>query len=362
MLAGWVVTDAMLPRGAAPTTDGIDLVNGMAHDPKANFHDGIIEFDLTTPRTAFAGVAFRMQSLANYEIIYFRADSGRWASVQYQPVWEGETTWQLYNDDGYQRALRRGLTGPLHVKILIAGSRADVYVAGDSTPALVVRELKRSPAAGGIGFWVAGGDDTTNANAGIHGLSVSSSSPRLAAALRETHPPEQLLRWRVSPRMPSDSIDTPLTPPASIAAASTWKIVDAEPSGLINLTRAIGNPAGPQRVNVFGGAGWGIAFARTTIVSPRAQTRRLYLSYSEGIGVYLNGTRVYAGQNQNGPSKLGVVGPETEFVDLALRPGDNDVLLAITDRAFGWGFRARLDSFSGVQLSTKIATAQPTRP
>jgi hypothetical protein len=38
------------------------------------------------------------------------------------------------------------------------------------------------------------------------------------------------------------------------------------------------------------------------------------------------------------------------------------VLLAITDRAFGWGFRARLDSFSGVQLSTKIATAQPTRP
>jgi hypothetical protein len=248
------------------------------------------------------------------------------------------------------------------VKILIAGSRADVYVAGDSVPALVVRELKRSPATGGIGFWVAGGADTTNANAGIHGLSVSSSPPRLAATLRETHPPEQLLRWRVSPRMPSDSIDVPLTPPESIAAVSTWKIVDAEPSGLINLTRAIGNPAGPQRVNVFGGAGWGIAFARTTIVSPRAQTRRLYLSYSEGIGVYLNGTRVYAGQNQNGPSKLGVVGPETEFVDLALRPGDNDVLLAITDRAFGWGFRARLDSFSGVQLSTKIATTQPTRP
>src|SRR5262249_36822736 len=158
-------------------------------------------------------------------------------------------------------------------------------------------------AAGGIGFWVAGGDDTTNANAGIHGLSVSASSPKLAAATRETHPPEQLLRWRVSPRMPSDSIDTPLTPPATIAATRPWEIVEAEPSGLVNLTRAIGNPAGPQRVNVFGGAGWGVAFARTTIVSPRAQTRRLYLSYSEGIGVYLNGTRVFTGQNQNGPGK-----------------------------------------------------------
>jgi hypothetical protein len=161
--------------------------------------------------------------------------------------------------------------------------------------------------------------------------------------------------------MPSDSIDTPLTPPADIAAASTWKIVDAEPSGLVNLTRAIGNPAGPQRVNVFGGAGWGVAFARTTIVSPRAQTRRLYLSYSEGIGVYLNGARVYTGQNQNGPNKLGVVGPEKEYVDLTLRQGDNDVVLAITDRAFGWGFRARLDNLGGIQVSPKLASTQPAR-
>jgi len=74
----------------------------------------------------------------------------------------------------------------------------------------------------------------------------------------------------------------------------------------------------------------------------------------------LNGTRVFTGRNDDsrGANNLGIVGPETEFVDLALRAGDNDIVLAITDRAFGWGFRARLDSLRGVAVSAKVAESQ----
>jgi hypothetical protein len=355
-VAGWVVADASLPRGVSPTADGIGLVGGIAYRPEANFRDGVIEFDLAPAGTAFAGVAFRMLSAASYEIIYFRPDSGRWAAIQYQPVFEGETTWQLYHGDGYEGVVPRGLTGPLHVKILVTGSRADVYVGGDSTPALRVRELKRPAAAGGIGFWVAGGGQNDEAKGALSGLTITSSSAiRLATLPPETHPPEQLVRWRVSPRMPSpDSINAPLTPPATVTDARRWSIVAAEQSGLVNLTRAIGNAAGPQRMNVFGGAGWGMAFARATITSSRAQTRRLFVSYSDGIGIYLNGTRVFAGRNDadsRGPDYLGIVGPEVEFVDLPLRAGQNELLLAITDKAFGWGFRARLDSRDGISVT-----------
>ena len=331
-IAGWVVSNATLPHDAPASASGIQLIKGIAYYPDANFRDGTIEFDLAPAGTAFTGVAFRMRSAANYEIVYFRPDSGRWARIQYQPVFEGETTWQLYHGDGYEGVVPHASSGPLHVKILVAGSRAQVYV-------------------GGLG--VAGGSKGDGVNGGISKLTVQFASPRLAMPPRETHPPEQLLRWLVSPRMPSDSIDTPETPPAMIADAGKWKIVDAEGSGLINLTRAVGNSAGPQRVNVFGGAGWGIAYARTRITSPRAQTRRLYLSYSDGIGVYVNGARVFSGVNaadSRGKGYLGIVGPETEYVDLALRAGDNDVLLAITDKAFGWGFRARLDSLDGVSV------------
>ena len=354
-IAGWVVADAKLPSGASPTADGIGLIGGIAHRPDANFRDGVIEFDLAPAGTAFAGVAFRMQSTADYEIIYFRPDSGRWAAIQYQPVYQGETTWQLYHGDGYEGVVPAPLAGPLHVRILVAGSRAEVYIGGDSTPALRVRELKRPPVAGGVGFWVAGNAQSETQNAALRALTVTQSSTlRLAASPPETHPPEQLLRWRVSPRMSSpDSIDTPLTLPPSVADARRWNVVAAEPSGLVNLTRAIGNAAGPQRVNVMGGAGWGMAFARVTIISPRAQTRRLFLSYSDGIGVYLNGTRIFTGRNDidsRSPGYLGIVGPEVESVDLALRAGENVLLLAVTDKAFGWGYKAKVDKMAGIKV------------
>jgi hypothetical protein len=356
-VAGWVVSDATLPRDAAPAADGIGLTRGIAYRPDANLRDGVIEFDLGPAGTAFAGIAFRMQSAASYEIIYFRPDSGRWAAIQYQPVFEGETTWQLYHGDGYEGTIPAHGDGRLHVKIIVAGTRADVYVGGDSTPALRVRELKRPTAAGGIGFWVAGGAQPDGTNGALSALTMTpSSSLRLTPVEPETHPPEQLIRWRVSPRMPSpDSIAPPLTPPAAAAAdVRRWRVVAAEPSGLVDLTCAIGNAAGPQRVNVFGGAGWGMAFAHVTITSPRAQTRRLFVSYSDGIGVYLNGTRVFVGRNDadsRGPGYLGIVGPEVEFVDLPLRAGGNELLLGVTDKAFGWGFRARLVSLRGVSIT-----------
>jgi hypothetical protein len=48
---------------------------------------------------------------------------------------------------------------------------------------------------------------------------------------------------------------------------------------------------------------------------------------------------------------LGVVGREGETVPLRLHPGDNEVVLAVVDKAFGWGFRARLDSLGAVRVT-----------
>jgi len=129
--------------------------------------------------------------------------------------------------------------------------------------------------------------------------------------------------------------------------------VTAEPTGLVNLTKAIGNPAGRQAVNVFGGAAWGLAFAAVAIETGAERTVRLSVSYSDGIGVYLNGRRLYAGDNSSDSrytDYLGVVGNESETIDLPLRAGRNELVLAITDKAFGWGFRAKLDSVDGLTI------------
>jgi len=90
--SSWVVDTATLPSAVAPTDDSISLIRGIAHRPDLVMKDGEIDFELGPPAGGFAGLAFRMASTADYEIIYFRPsdDGRRWAELQYQPVFQGE--------------------------------------------------------------------------------------------------------------------------------------------------------------------------------------------------------------------------------------------------------------------------------
>ena len=326
------------------------------------FDDGIVDFDLAPPSGGgFAGIAFRMASGADYEIVYLRSRDGRWVGAQYQPVYEGETTWQLYPGDGYEADFSPNVAttadGWTHVRLVVMGQRADLYVGTDTAPALRVREFKRERASGPIGIWGAGSQSATQPAANIRGLKVSPIGGVVLAGIpRPVTPPGQLMQWHVSHRFAApDSIafaDTLST--EARRAAHEGRAAIAESNGLVLLSYFVGNPAGPQRTNVFGGAGWGVAYATVTIHSDVAQTRRLSLSYSDAVGVYLDGALLYVGDNRyeaRAKGQLGVVGREGETVPLRLRPGDNEVVLAVVDKAFGWGFRARLDSLGGLRVT-----------
>jgi hypothetical protein len=108
-----------------------------------------------------------------------------------------------------------------------------------------------------------------------------------------------------------------------------------EESGLVNLNRALG----PVRGRWTG-------LARTIVKALAAQTVLLELGYSDDVTVFLNGELAYTGVNgfeSRHPEYMGFVKPEYETVALKLRPGDNELVLAVTDdQRFGWGFIARL--------------------
>lgn len=351
----WDIASATMHAGFADAPERIAIDRGIACRPDLSFQDAVIEFELAPSAGGFAGIAFRLATTADYEIIYFRpGDDGRWAEAQYQPVYQGETTWQLYPGDGYQANLpphpATTTDGWLKVRLAIQGSRADLYIGSDTLPALRVRELKRAAAAGPIALWAANGQRGPNApaTATIRALHVTPfTGPALAPLPAETLAKGQFRRWRVSPRYAApDSIDFPDTlPSAARAAVRAAPIITAEPSGLVNLTSIVGNPAGPQKTNVFGGAGWGVAYARTPLTVDSASTWRLSLSYSDAIGVYVDGRLAYVGDNRYGirsGGNLGVVGREAESVVLHLDRGEHEIILAVADKAFGWGFRARM--------------------
>jgi hypothetical protein len=355
---GWNITRATLVAESSVSPTQIALVRGIAVHDDISLRDGTIEADLDAPRASqFAGFAFRVASTADYEIVYFRGSGGQWKEVQYQPLFDGEPTWQLYSGPGYSADLpsdSAATAGPMHVKIVFADTRADVYINRAAQPALRIRELKRAPQAGHVAVWAAG--DRTAQMTFANYSAVARVETQLEPLAPASPSPGQIMRWRVSARLASpDTINAP----AELSqehrqALRIAKTADAESDGLMNLSRIVGNPAGPQVENVFGGAGWGLALASVTLNVSQARTAILRFGYSEGISIFLNGRRVFAGTNLYSTPNLGRVVADANMVDLPLNVGANELVLAVTDRAFGWGFRARLDDQRGV---TAIAPA-----
>ncbi|WP_323169431.1 family 16 glycoside hydrolase [Pantoea agglomerans] len=139
-----------------------------------NFHSGIIEVDLASTLATgapdyargFAGVSFRIQSDGSFENIYLRPTNSqsqdqvrRNHSVQYfaYPNFrfdrlrkEAPERYETYADIKPDEWI--------HIKIVVTGHHATLYLNNNPTPAFMVNDLKLgSSAKGGVGIWIESG-------------------------------------------------------------------------------------------------------------------------------------------------------------------------------------------------------------
>ena len=132
---------------------------------------------------------------------------------------------------------------------------------------------------------------------------------------------------------PYDAPDSTTAPP--FPARSEWKPLPLEEYGLLNISRHFKKPAGGRHV----------VFLRNSVSVARRTTVPLDISYSDDAMIWLNGQLIFRGSNgfnSRYPGNLGLTGAAVETVFLPLQAGANDLVLAIGERAFGWGLRARL--------------------
>ncbi|MBS0334865.1 MAG: hypothetical protein JSS35_19000 [Proteobacteria bacterium] len=168
-----------------PTADGVELKPTTAEAnaehyatlPGADFADGVIEADLkadvipgSTPDIrAFVGLAFRLNP-RGYEAFYLRMKNGR-AHDQLQR--NHSTQYISYPDYPWER-LRKESPGAYesyvdlapgrwtHMKLVICGAEARLFVDGAAQPVLVVHDLKHGPASRGrTALWIGPGTDAT---------------------------------------------------------------------------------------------------------------------------------------------------------------------------------------------------------
>lgn len=334
---------------AIETYDGrqtLRLGNGRAILDGADFGDGTIELDVqVSGLRSFASVELRLESPTEYEEFYLRPHKSTLPdALQYTPEFYGESNWQLFHGPGGTAAALLPAEEWIHVRIVLEGSRAAMFVGNVDEPQLVVQRLARTPRRGGIGLRGFLPRGTEAAYAGR--FANVTLSPEIGyvfppAPVAET-PSGLLTRWSVSP-----AVDQPegavLTLPASLAKGP-WRTVEAEPNGVVILGRHVERPADSLTSTLL---------ARLVLRAASDTPQRLDLGWSDAVTVFLSGAPLFHRDDSysyDEPRREGLIGLDQGTFFLPLRRGDNEVILAITDVFGGWGVMGRLEPAPGVEV------------
>jgi len=306
------------------------MKQGTALLQTAELRDGIVELDIMPiSDRAFAGICFRASDSDALEMIYLRFHkSGQMDALQYTPRYNGLDSWQLYHTEDYQTQATFKPKDWNHVQVKFEGSRAWIFLNGGLKASLYVRELLRSPQKGKVGVWALG--EVAFAN-------FSYSSLPKVVLMREMEAPaarvNSIINWSLSPAYNAESIDWRAYP----SDAMEWQDIRANDFGLVNVSmyrrKQIFNKGEKNSLDVV--------FAKTNIVANKEELRPVLFDYSDQIVVFLNGKPLFRGDNSfrsKGPLYRGEVKAGNNILYLPLRKGDNELLIAVAERANGWGY------------------------
>lgn len=315
------------------------LQGGTAVLEDVEFVDGTIEFDVAfSGERSFSGVFWRMQDQGNYEDYYLRPhQSGFPDAMQYTPVFNGLSAWQLYHGPGYSASYDLSYGRWMHVKLVIQGTRGEVYIDSDE-PVLVMHALKRGVAGGAIGLKA-----SPLAPAWFSNFRYETRTPQLKGTPEPLKPAPDgtVFAWSVSTPFSETSLDGHDRLAAASLGTLEWRPLTAGPTGITNLAELQGASREANTV-----------LARVTLRSDRERSARIAFGYSDRVQAYINGVRVYSGNNgyrSRDFRYLGTIGLFDE-ITVPLRSGANELTFAVSESFGGWGILARVLDADGVTI------------
>jgi hypothetical protein len=333
---GWEIAGQGSTVGPHLGKNALRLGTGNAYRRDVRLEDGTLELDVaTTGRRSFFYVQFRMASDGEFEEIYLRPHkTGLGDALQYNPVYRGESNWQLFHGEGATAPVDIPRNEWVHLKIVLRGERAAIFVGDSKEPQLVVRRLARPAASGYVAlrsFVPEGGAEpvTSFANVVVRPDATDFAFPEIGD---EPTPPSGIVReWLVS-----EPFVTPDGPITELPAVANWKEIETERSGLLVLLRHIARPERGKRATVL---------AKQTLTTTSAARVPFHLGYSDEVTVFLNGAPLFTADDSysfDRPRREGLIGLDQATVYLPLRTGENELVLAVTDVFGGWGLMGLL--------------------
>ena len=328
--------------------EALRMGTGTAWYPAARFQDGTVEFDVAmTTRRSFVGVRFRAASEEVWEEFYLRAHkSGLPDAIQYAPAFAGaRSNWQLYHGPGETAFATFAPDMWMHVKVVVKGDRAAIFLNGSTTPSAVVPRLGHEAGEGFVGLWSFDasqppqeGFSAAISNFVVRPGVVDFTFPEVPA---QTTPPGLITSWRVSSSFAPPESGQVVELPRQIVAGE-WKSAASDPRGLVVLDRHASRPAGVRRIS---------ALAKVNLRAEKATNAKFNFGFSDDVSVFLNGRLLFSavnGYNQNFPRREGLMTLDERTLYLPLRAGDNELILAVTESTIGgWGLMGQFPEQSG---------------
>ena len=311
--------------------------NGFASLKDVEFEDGTVEVDIaaSTP-VEFPGVVFRFLSPEEHELFYLRPHhSGHDDATQYVPGFQGSHPWQIYNGKGATAAVVIPKDEWFHVKIEVSGLTAKVWLGTAAEPVMVITDLKRGYSKGSVGI-----------TCGVQGAYFSNFS--YATATPGPHveprypdlPAGTLTKWELSEAFDGETTNAEQLPNAAAMSSMKWLEVKTEYPGLVVIDRYRRSPelvppfAFNRAVRLDNLKGAKLVYARTTVISDRAQTVRMSFGYSDEATIFLNGQALFTGKSAwrfRDQDFNGIMDVESDAVYLPLRKGKNEIVLSVKE-------------------------------
>ncbi len=320
--------------------EAIYLQDGSMNLKDVHFLNGTIEYDIFLKKApAFPGVYFRIND-SDAEHFYLRPhQSGNPDANQAIPSTKGITPWQLYFGPKYSFPYNYTYDDWTHVKIVVDGNMAQVYLNHSEQPNLSWN-LFHEPKEGGIRFTGGGGKALHIANITINkeDHEIKDFKPI------ERKPIEGLVpQWEVSDKF-EEKLIREHTGLKTVIDSRTWgKKINVEEGIAANISR---------QVQLYDDGPGNTVFAKITVTSDKDQTKLFEFGYSDRAVVILNERPVYKGTNgfrSRDYRYLGTVGL-FDAVYLDLKKGKNTLLVAVSEDFGGWLVTGRFSNPSGIKI------------
>jgi hypothetical protein len=291
-------------------------LNGLALLPALALTEGHIEVQIGTDGAAYPGIVYRAVDVLNYELAHAQPHtSGQWDTLQYDPVFHGCNTWQLYHGSAYQRTAAVPTGAWFKFSIDFKDQSALIHV-GDQAP-LFVSRLAHPHLNGLIGLW--------------------------------TYLPAHFCDLRVTP-LENDLLPAAPSQPIDSGNIHTWFAegfgsIGCEPTGILNLNRYFPADLGEVRltrlidVATEGSIGLEVGFSDELTLQIDDQ-------------VLFTGHNLFQGMSADWATR-GYVEPTT-YLRHTLVPGQHRLTAILKNTEFfGWGLIVNLlgDNFKLLSAS-----------